>query len=264
MVDFTVDELVDLHYRGLQGTYFDELVRKSGHSLLFSELVEDSYYNYIAAGIETNVDECVAASSEFQSRRRTPAVYCPHDTGLRAALEGNGFREWAADAWLVADLGDVLQPSSAGAASVALLDASNMNEVSGYLDAFAAAYSGEDPSDPYGALDPGYLKALKRSVLAGGNSDIPSEFLLARIDGDIAGVAQVLLCGDWVGVYGVGTITSARKKGVGLSLMMGCSEVGRNHGAGKMFLQTEVKSSNQRWYEGMGFELAFTAPYFVK
>ncbi len=262
--DEDVAALVRLHYEGIQGTYFDELIPRGSTSLLFSDLVADSYYNYIAATPSATIEDCLGAAAEFSSRDRTLAVYLLFESRLRSDLETDGFTEWAADAWLTADLATTLEPVVEGQIATRLVEAGSETDVHEYVDAFKAAFSGDGPSDPYGALDEGYVLARERSVRSSGNSQWPSLFFVASDDGVPVGVAQMVLCGEWVGVYGVGTVPEGRRKGVGATLLNRMAVEARNRGAGKMFLQTEADSRIQAWYESMGFRLSFVAPYFTK
>jgi GNAT superfamily N-acetyltransferase len=53
-----------------------------------------------------------------------------------------------------------------------------------------------------------------------GFRDLPWDYWLARIDGDPVGLGLSFLGGDVVGVYGIGTLPAARRRGVGSALTL--------------------------------------------
>lgn len=68
--------------------------------------------------------------------------------------------------------------------------------------------------------------------------------------------------GPVCGVYGVGTVGSARHLGVGTAMMAYLGGLARGRNASVMMLQTEAGSTVQKWYSGMGFDVVFRAAYY--
>ena len=72
---FEMEALVDFHFKSLQGTYFSEYIVRDGYVLLFSDLVEDSYYNYIAQTTKSLSNILLEVRPLFQERNRKIAIY---------------------------------------------------------------------------------------------------------------------------------------------------------------------------------------------
>jgi ribosomal protein S18 acetylase RimI-like enzyme len=238
--------------------YFSEYQGIDGGALLFSELVTDSYYNfYTPDGSVSHRGLAPAVKKEFTRRHRTPAVYLTPLSPRDYATTGGTV--WARDAWLVGDVSTLDAAVRPGGVTVAVIGADHKDA---YIETFAAAYSGDDPADPYGQLDEGYLKALDGSFSTG-VAGYRKYYLLATADGAAVGVAVLFTRGGLAGVYGVGTRPGWRQRGVGTTLMAAMTEMSRRDGAGWIMLQTEEGSAVQRWYRKLGYQDAFTATYLT-
>jgi ribosomal protein S18 acetylase RimI-like enzyme len=256
----TVADLLHFHYACLQGTYFNEHITLGAGALLFSDRITDPYYNFWAPEEAGRHDEPPAEVREaFEDRGRAPALY---GTPLNGGVEDLGSLEvWAKDAWLVAEVDDLETnvSISEGTLELELMSGGRREE---YVETFARAYGGGGPDDPYGDLDAAYSDSLWASFdvrLAG----FSTCYLLALLDGTPAGVAAMYTSGDLAGVYGVGTVPEMRHRGVGRAMMARLAGIAGEDGARFVVLQTEAGSVVQGWYEDMGYELRFVAPYLL-
>lgn len=252
-------DLLRFHYECLQGMYFSEYHRLDSGVLLFSDLIKDPYYNFFspesaASGIVPPPD----VIAEFTRRDRQAAVYL---TPLVTWPDGGSEPEvevWARDAWLVGEVESLVRPGTEVPGVDTFLIDSGQREP--YMAAFAAAYSGDDPTDPYGQLDPAYTESLSRSF----DVTVPGYrkyYLMAVQDETPVGVAAMFTAGPLAGVYGVGTIPSHRKRGIGEAIMGHLARIAADDGVTHIMLQTEAGSRVQRWYEKLGYQERFTAPY---
>jgi ribosomal protein S18 acetylase RimI-like enzyme len=238
--------------------YFSEYRNVSGGALLFSDQVKDPYYNFYAP------DERAAPggipgpiSEEFARRQRTPAVYA---TPLAPAYDGlAGGTEWARDAWLVGEVAALDASTQADGVTIQVVG-DEWRDV--YVETFAAAYSGDDPADPYGQLDEGYVRALRGSFAATAEG-YRKYYLLASAGDSAVGVAVLFTNGTLAGVYGVGTTPAWRRRSVGTALMASMTDIARRDGADWILLQTEDGSAVQRWYQKLGYQDVFTAAYLT-
>jgi GNAT superfamily N-acetyltransferase len=249
------DSLV-FHFECLQGMYFSTHEENDHGHLLFSDRITDPYYNFFAPADSAPLDPAVRRA--FTERNRTPAVYL---TPLAEGLPTEpGVSTWASDAWLIG----TAESLSTSARTVPNL---RVEEIDGrcrdiYVDTFTAAYSGDDPDDPYGQLDPAYAECLRDSF----DHDVPGYrkyYVMASL-GDIpVGVATLFTAGSLAGVYGVGTIPAFRQRGIGEAIMAYLADIAFRDKAVHVLLQTEAGSPVHRWYEKLGYYHAFTAPYMI-
>lgn len=255
--------LVDFHFRSLQKMYFSEYIKKNEYVLLFSDLVEDSYYNYIGHCNRDINDVLNESREEFEKRNRQLAFY--DAPGSSTYIDNfdipNNFDSWAADAWMVLEDPAIL--TSYQISPEIIIESVGQSEKTQYANTFHIAYAGDNPDDPYANLPEYYSQSLKRSF-----DDTPDGFtkhyVWAKIGGTPAGVACMLSKGNISGIYGVGTIEEYRKKGVGKALMKHLVEKVTLTPDTKIMVQTEAGSKVEEWYKRMGFRTIFKATYYVE
>lgn len=255
------EDLLQFHYECLQGMYFSEHLTQPGGDLLFSDKIRDPYYNFFApkgSQVASPLDD--AMSSEFSNRDREPVIYMtpsiPQER--QSELMGSG-TVWATDAWLVGNTSEVISESSHPSRHVTVKQV-DAEERDTYVDVFRISYSGDDPGDPYGQLDAAYVTSLYDSF-GNDSKGYAKTYAMAYVDDRPVGVAVLLTKGELAGVYGVGTIPSQRKAGIGTALMGFVASEAEMQGARHVFLQTEQGSKVQSWYERQGYIPVFSAPY---
>jgi N-acetylglutamate synthase-like GNAT family acetyltransferase len=249
--------LLKFHYECLQGMYFSEKIRLQHGTLLFSDKVTDPYYNFFAPDAPVSASEIQGLAPEFVSRGRRPAVYVTPLTSSESAP--HGWKAWATDAWMVAEVDD---NNSAPESGLTIVDI-GISRRDDYISVFERAYSGDNPSDPYGQLDPGYTSTLSASF----NHDLTDYrkyYVLAEISGQPVGVAALFTAGDLAGVYGVGTLFQHRNIGIGTAIMVHLMQLAHADHVSHIMLQTEAGSRVEHWYQQLGYETVFTAEYHIQ
>lgn len=256
-----VEDLLAFHYECLQGMYFSEYQQRQGGALLFSDSIKDPYYNFFAPDSPTTaVAPPEGILDEFARRDRQVAVYVTPLSGALSQSIALTDNPWARDAWLVGDVKSLAreEPTDLSLRTAVV----GRERRDSYVAAFAAAYSGNDPSDPYGQLDPAYTASLEASFdveVAG----YDKYYLLTTYDDVPVGVAAMFTAGKLAGVYGVGTVPAHRRAGIGSAMMAHLARIASDDGAGHILLQTEAGSTVQQWYEKLGYRHRFTAPYVL-
>ncbi|MER7969346.1 GNAT family N-acetyltransferase [Streptomyces sp. NPDC096080] len=258
--DPTIGELLDFHFECLQGMYFSDYRQIEGGALLFSGAIKDPYYNFFAPGSPGAAASLPAAiEEEFLRRGRQPALYITPQA-RPADASGAEPEAWARDAWLVGDTAALATPET-GEGNLRLRTVGREDrEV--YVATFTAAYSGDDPDDPYGNLDSAYSESLRASF----DNSVPGyrkHYVMATLDDQPVGVATILTAGGIAGVYGVGTLPARRRAGIGSAIMRYLARVADADGATHLMLQTEAGSTVQRWYESLGYRHVFDASYIT-
>lgn len=255
--------LVEFHFKSVQGMYFSEYIQKKDCVILFSDLVEDSYYNFIAqitGDIEKIIEECEIL---FEERGRKLAIYIAPGSNLYNNLDAvpKFFHARASDAYMVYTSSCAIKAYKVPAdIKIEEIDYRDKDE---YVEAFHVAYAGSNPGDPYANLPKYYSQSLKRSF-----ENEPQGFnkiyVWAKVGNEVAGVGSMLFSEKIAGIYGVGTIEKYRSKGVGHSLMKYLIELAISNNVSRIMLQTEVGSEVEKWYRKMGFKTVFCAKYYVR
>ena len=251
------ESLLKFHYECLQGMYFSEQISLPNGSLLFSDKISDPYYNFFAPNVPVSIGDVQELTTEFASRRRPLAVYVTPLTTVEPVHQG--WKTWATDAWMVAEVREH-NTSPIADLTVAEIDISRRED---YVSVFERAYSGDDPSDPYGQLDPSYTAALSASF-SHDLSAYRKYYVLAELAGQPVGVAALFTAGSLAGVYGVGTLSEYRNAGVGTAIMAYLTKLAHADGVTHIMLQTEAGSRVERWYQQLDYETVFTGEYHIQ
>jgi len=242
--------------------FFSEFIQRDNYTLLFSDLIEDSYYNFATDLQEEPKAIKEPLKPEFDQRDRNLAFYLPEFSpyfGEERALPEN-FSKWASDSWLVLTnekfLRDYEQPSNLSLRVV------GEEEKELFCEVFHQAYSG-GPDDPYGEL-PAYYKNSLLQSFSYSLCNYEKLYLLAEVNGEPAGMGIVVFDERIAGIYALGTKRDFRKQGVGTSITKFLVNKALDNNSKKIMLQTEEGSKVENWYESLGFERAFLARYYVE
>ena len=153
--------LVDFHFECNQGMYFSEYIKRQGYVLLFSDLVEDYYWNYVSH-ITRDLDEVLRESRlVFVDRKRSLALYLTPYSEVKESNIPSSFKKAGVDAWMI--MSDASKLATYQIPKHLAVRAIGMNEREEYVKAFQLAYGSSDPNDPYGNLPPSYSQSLSRS-----------------------------------------------------------------------------------------------------
>ena len=80
---------------------------------------------------------------------------------------------------------------------------------------------------------------------------------VARIDGELVGAGSLTNWAGVFGIYGVATIETARGQGVATAIVRKMIRDAQARDNAPICLQAETNSSEQRWYERMGFRVVY-------
>jgi ribosomal protein S18 acetylase RimI-like enzyme len=89
-------------------------------------------------------------------------------------------------------------------------------------------------------------------------------FYMASREGKPAGVLLTVLEQRTLGIYGVATLPTQRRRGMSTALLAHAVREGRMQGAETVTLQVQTGSYAQSLYEKLGFETAFVSKIFEK
>ena len=252
-----------MHFECLQGMYFSKIVADTTHTLVSSDLIEDSYYNYCSL-LRFENSSFLAAWNEIKKQfpdNRNPAIYVSPSSDLygEERIYLSEFQKEYTDAWMVLQEGQYLDTLSYSS-QISVNKIVSEEEFITFVDTFTVAYSGDDPNDPYGQLSPTYTKALLNSWNC--NDKYNRTHYLALWNEKPAGVATAIRYNNLVAVYNVGTVSEYRKHGIGEAIMSNIVKDLNPHEI--LFLQTEKGSNVEAWYEKMGFETLFLGECYIE
>jgi ribosomal protein S18 acetylase RimI-like enzyme len=80
---------------------------------------------------------------------------------------------------------------------------------------------------------------------------------LARLDGELVGAGLLTNWAGVFGIYGVATVASARGQGVATEMVRKMIFDAQGRSNAPICLQAETNSSEQRWYELLGFRVVY-------
>jgi N-acetylglutamate synthase len=202
-----------------------------------------------------DVAALVAFAEDFYRSRRASPLFLVSDAsapdGLVELLVAHSYRAEAET--LVA---------TASAASVAALAAGDEAwgiEVSptpsdGWFDAYWSVESGRG-----GSISDA---RLTRQVLLAPST--PSAFVAATVHGEMAGVGQVVVAGDWASVQCMATRPEHRRQGAAGAVLGSLAREALQAGATELGLAVMVDNVGaRRLYEALGFEESHRYRYFV-
>ncbi len=174
----------------------------------------------------------------------TPAA---RPTELEVGLIARGYKLRGSDTQVqIARLDTSTEPVWPAGTSVDLLEA-----VTGeWLEAFGATHANWSPED----------MSLKRWMLEA--IATPAVFLLVRQAGVPVGVGTAIVDGEWVGLFDIALVDSARGNGLSLPLSLALLNWGLARGARRAYLQVVVDNAPAlRTYARLGFQGVYSYWY---
>ena len=130
-----------------------------------------------------------------------------------------------------------------------------------FVRAFRSAYGSEDSDNTgYSDLPDEYPEALLESAPPGG---VNVYHFVGLINDSPVSIASVYCAPPYAGLYNVGTVHSARKRGLGRLLSQSAVNHAFDSGCSTVVLQTEANSPVETMYSKMGFDRAFVGEFLV-
>lgn len=250
----------ELHHQWLMGSFISNVSKTSKGFFVQSDLITDSFWNYLySPQITASFDSEVA--DEFRKVGRAPCILADTETSsvVREYLAIRSTKAFD-DSWMCY-VGSHVHKSAPLPSAALIRKCEEFSDFSGYLQVFFAAYAGNDPKEPYGALPPAYGVAFEQAFALRHQRNL--EFWLLMWDAEPVGCAMTARSGSYAGLYGLGTKPSHRGRGVARLLTEFGIKRAYDEGAEFIFLQTEAGSYNERLYRAYGFETFARSEGFV-
>lgn len=262
-----IKKVEDAHYRIQQNIYFSGMDKIEGALLLYSDKIEDFFWNYAA---EIDIDkermkELVKTIIGFyKSKNRAPAIYITPLTkpnNLAEYLKKLGFELKFTDAWMLYE--STPKKKVQTSSNFSIREVKNKNDMELFVRIFNESYGGApSEGEPYAGLSAYYGEALKEAFL----KPHPNKKIinyLAYIDNKALGIGSFISLHGYGGIYNLGTIPEYRKKNVGTAISMKAIEDSIKYNIKVLFLQTEKGSYVEKFYSQLGFVTKFIGEGYV-
>jgi len=152
-------------------------------------------------------------------------------------------------------------PQDSSPVGFSIKQVTTLEEMQVFVDLFDKAHTGA-PDEPYGKLPREYGESLllffqhpptDRTVL----------HYLGSMNNKPVGYATLIYAGRFAGIYNVGTIPQYRRKGIASALTLRAVTDALKDGVQIVFLITEQRSYNERFYTKLGFTTKFVVRAYV-
>jgi ribosomal protein S18 acetylase RimI-like enzyme len=253
------------HYRNQQGMYFSGMKVIEGAVLLYSDIIDDFFWNY-AAQIDITKEKAEKIIQEvtafYLKKRRQPSVYLTpfsQSKNISKHLENHDFRIELKDAWMVyeKELSLIKEQED-----LVIKEVRSNEDMEIFIKVFYEAYGGASEDEPYGELPPTYGEALRLSF-----EKPPKEtsiiHYLGFINGRPVGIGTLISSNGYGGIYNVGTSPKYRRKGIGAAMSLKAIEDSKKEGNIVTYLMTEEGSYVEEFYRRLGFSTKFIGCGYV-
>jgi GNAT superfamily N-acetyltransferase len=232
--------------------FFTDFKKVASATLFWSDKITDSFWNYASFINAKQPEELIKEVVEFyKSKNRKPAFYLTPWTkpkNFESVLQSHGFKLAYKDAWQVyTGKHEISLPGN-----LEFREIKTRKEMRVFVDTFNKAFSGA-PGDPYGALPKEYGETVD---LTFGKKRWKNYIVYSN--GTPVATGSIAISKDCAGIYSIGTHPDFRKKGFGTAIVNFCTKEALAKGCEFIFLQTVKDSYNEKLYNKMGFETAFT------
>ena len=239
------------HYKVQQGVLFSGKKKISGSTLLWSDKITDSFWNYACLINAKQPEELIKEVVEFyKSKNRKPAFYLTPWTkpkNFETILQSHRFKLAYKDAWQVyTGSREINLP-----VNLEIKEVKTPEEKRVFTETFNKAFS--NPDDPYGALPKEYGETLKLTF----RKRYWKNYIVYSDNAPVA-TGSLAISGKYAAIYSIGTHPNFRKKGFGTAVVNLCTKEALAKGCEFIFLQTVKDSYNEKLYNKMGFETTFT------
>jgi len=253
------------HYRNQQGMYFSGIAVIDGAVLLYSNIIDDFFWNY-AAQINTTqegVEELIQKIITFyQKKVRLSSIYLTslsQPQNISKYLESCGFKIMFNDAWMINDrkTSSIKKPKD-----LIIKEVRSIEDMRIFIKVFYESYGGASEDEPYGQLPPSYGNALLGSF-----KNPPTETKIIHYLGFIinkpVGIGTLISSDGFGGIYNVGASSNYRKMGIGSAISLKAVEDSKREGNTTTYLMTEKGSYVEKFYQRLGFSTKFIGCGYV-
>jgi GNAT superfamily N-acetyltransferase len=256
MINLTNEEIrltERAHYYMQLSAYFTELVDLPGVRFAFTNRLTDTWYNQ-AYDIDWDPDNSNELYKQIErvcvDRDRAPCLYLSpacRPSNLEEIVKKSGLVEFETEAWMFLPLD--LDTSGIQKADILVEEVSLESNFDEFADVYRRGLPGDDVES--------YIESV-RVGLRYAPPGVDVRYLLARVNGNQAGMLSILTVGECSGIYAVATLPEYQRRGVARALTFEASQIARRNRSSYFFLQTVVGDEGEQAFGRIGFETVFT------
>lgn len=253
------------HYRNQEGMYFSGRKVIPGAILMFSDLIEDYFWNY-ATLINTKNDELNnlirQIKFEYKKNNRVPSLYISPSTkpvDLEDVLIRKNFEMSFQDVWMLYGHNEAVVNEING---FEVIKVDTIKRINTFLEIFYNVYGGASEDEPYGELPKSYGDCILRSYNNPPN-DLKISHYIGEYKSSPVSIGSLISSNNFGGIYNIGTIPEYRDKGFGSSISMEIVKRSIGIGNNKTYLMTEKDSYVEKFYKAMGFKEIFIGKNYI-
>jgi len=245
-------KIENVHYKVQQGVFFTGHKEIEGAILYWNGKITDYYWNLAGLINAKQPEELIKEAIKFfKNKKRQPTFYIVPWTkpkNFKEILQKTSFKLAYQDAWQVYDGPQKIDVP----ANLEIKEVKTKEDMQIFVDVFNKAFSGA-PGDPYGALP----KEYGETVFASFGKKFWKNYLV-YCNGLPVATGGIAIDGECAGIYSIGTDPKFRKKGFGAAIVNFLTKVALENNCKFIFLQTLKGSTNEKFYNKLGFKTEFT------
>lgn len=264
MVDSSlIKKLDEFNSNGQMGMYVSARMKLEKGELIFSNIIEDTYWNYI-----NNLN--VESKNEFQeiwdkyrkvmiNRKRVPCINVLPTSNMYDKVKeyfGEKLYNCANNLWMIHDKSFKIEKKE--------LDKEYTIEITkdkkAFADVMLDSFNSNNPNEPYGATPTYYRYGIYNSFEC--KNEYKKVHYLVRHNGIPVSIATAIVKDGIVCLDNVATIPSYRNKGICGALITRILDDFKDEDI--IFLQTEKGSYLEKFYNALGFKELFVGKLYCE
>jgi hypothetical protein len=258
-----IRKLDDFNSNGQIGMYVSERIKLEKGELIYSNVIEDTYWNYIS-----NLD--VESKEEFANlwdkyrkvmieKNRVPCINVLPTSKLYEKIQeylGDKFLNFANNLWMVFDKNFIYERKELNKEySIEIT-----NDKRAFADVMLKGFNTNDPGEPYSNTPSYYRYGIYNSFES--NNEYKKYHYLVRHNGYPVSIATAIVRDGMVCLDNVTTIKEYRNKGICRALITRILDDFKDKEI--IFLQTEKGSYLEKFYNSLGFREAFVCKSYCE
>lgn len=253
-------ELMKLHFKGAKDLYKSELIEKDNYYIFSNPLIDDYYWNM---GILKNFNADInvvwnSIKNELHKIDRKPVLYIIPYEDVKVSED---FEVLYTDVWMAVDDLERFNRTECKIKVDFKIVKDDLKDE--FVKAVMDGFSGEDPNDPYEALNEGYGIALNNSF-----KNVDTEYKSVHYAGihnkKIVSTATVVYKGENAIIYNVTTKKEYQKNGICGSMLTYIISDLREKGVKTVCGQTEQGYYTEELYKKLGAKEIMLGRAFAK
>ena len=234
------------YYKALQSMYVDDVIDYESFVHIKSNIIDDGIWNFVYSKSGNVAETFEKSRSLFVDR--TPRVYVLSKTLSTLKLNEylSKYNTYCVDSWFCNNINNMrLNLVSDFNIEVELCEDKDI-----ITNTIMEGFSTGDPNDPYGNLSPTYKEALEKKL--GADNLV---HLIAKYEGNVAGIATCTLQGEYAFLNNVTTIKKYKGHGIAKEVILNMIKLLKEREIKYIVFATEKNAYTEIFYRKLGFSV---------